>query len=258
MRCAAVSVGLAAALQAVVVGAQPVIQAVPERPRIVVDGYGEVRTPPDLAIVTYTVRGEGQTSDDAVRAMTMQGARIEAALRKIDGAAEPLTGDVKVTPVRSDDCKETDYGAPQLSSGPCAILGYVATQSVTVRTSAVKDAGTMVGLVGRGGGFDARISSFDLRDSHVAQQQAIDLALSNAAEKAAGIAAASHVSLGPILTINTTPRQEGEQIIVTGTLRAAPLMQLNAPPPPPPVAVNVNPEPITTSSNVTVTYAIGR
>ena len=76
------------------------------RQRIVVDGYGQIKTPPDLAIITYTVRGEGSASDAAVRSMTAQGARIELALRQIDPAAEPLTGDVKVTPVRSDDCKE--------------------------------------------------------------------------------------------------------------------------------------------------------
>jgi uncharacterized protein len=256
MRIKLLALALLAGAQAGSSTAQPVIQAVPERPRVIVDGYGEVKTPPDLAIITYTVRGEGQTSDDAVRAMSTQGDRIEAALQKLDASAEPRTGDVRVTPVRSDDCKETNYGSPMLSRGPCAIVGYVATQSVTVRTGAVKDAGTMVGLVGRGGAFEGRISSFDLRDPHLAQQRAIETALSDAATKAAGIAAASHVALGTILSINTSPRQEGEQIIVSGERRFLPAV--TAPPAPPPVAVNVNPEPITTSSNVTVTYAIGR
>jgi uncharacterized protein YggE len=248
---------LLAAMQADVAVAQTVIQAVPERPRIVVDGYGEAKTPPDLAIITYTVRGEGTTSDHAVLSMTEQGAGIEAALRKIDAAVEPLTGDVKVTPVRSDDCKESDDGSPQLSTGPCAILGYVATQSVTVRTSAVTDAGTMVGLIGRGGAFEAQISNFDLRDSHLAQQRAVETALSDAAAKATAIAAASHVPLGSILSINTTPRREGEEIEVTASRRS------NTPPAPavvapPPVRVNVKPEPITTGVTVTVTYAIGQ
>jgi uncharacterized protein YggE len=249
-------IGLAfiAVMQAETAVAQPVIQAVPERPRIVVDGYGDIKTPPDLATITYTVRGEGSSSDSAVRSMTGQGARIESGLHQIDPAAEPLTGDVKVTPVRSDDCKESGNDSPQLSTGPCAILGYVATQSVTVRTRAVKDAGTMVGLVGRGGAFEAQISDFDLSDSHLAQQRAIASALSDAATKAIAIAAASHVTLGKILSINTSPRQPGEEIEVTAE------RQLNALPPevvaPPPIPVNVKPEPITTSAIVTVTYAI--
>ncbi len=98
MSCKLLALALLAGAQAGLVFAQPVIQAVPERPRIIVDGYGEVKTPPNLAIIAFTVRGEGSSSDDAVRAMTAQGARIEGALRKIDAIAEPLTGDVKVTP----------------------------------------------------------------------------------------------------------------------------------------------------------------
>lgn len=248
-------IGLAfvAVMQAQTAVAQPVIQVAPERPRIVVDGYGEIKTPPDLATITYTVRGEGSSSDSAVRSMTEQGRRIESGLHQIDPAAEPLTGDVKVTPVRSDDCKESGNDSPQLSTGPCAILGYVATQSVTVRTGAVKDAGTMVGLVGRGGAFEAQISDFDLSDSHLAQQRAIASALTDAATKATAIAVASHLSLGKILSINTSPRHAGEEIEVTAR-------QLNALAPavvaPPPVPVNVKPEPITTSVTVNVTYAI--
>ncbi|MDB5712018.1 MAG: hypothetical protein JWL96_4088 [Sphingomonas bacterium] len=35
-------------------------------PRITVGGSGQVFTPPDLATIGYTVRGEGATSDAAV------------------------------------------------------------------------------------------------------------------------------------------------------------------------------------------------
>lgn len=177
MRTESIALAVLAGGVAVSVAAQPVIQAVPERPRIIVDGYGEVKTAPDVAEISYTVRGEGVTSDDAVRAMTASGAGIEIALRSVDPAADPRTGDVKVTPTRSDDCKEERYSSPQLSTGPCATLGYVATQSVTVRTGAVKDAGTMVGLVGRGGAFDAQIGSFGLFDPRIAQRQELQLLL---------------------------------------------------------------------------------
>ena len=256
MRIKFIALAIVACGAAAPLAAQPVIQAVPERPRLIVDSYGEVKTPPDLAVISYTIRGEGSTSDDAVRSLTATGSRIEAALRKIDRATEPRTGEVKVTPVKSDACKEEEYSAPQLSSGPCAVLGYVATQTMTVRTAAVTDAGTMVGLVGRGGGFSARISSFELRDPRVAQGQATAAALSDAASKASAIAAASRVPLGGILSINSAARQVGEQLVVSGLRRPAAEMDL-AEPAPPPVPVKVNPEPMTTSSSVTVTYAIG-
>ncbi len=233
--------------------AQPVIQTLPERPRIIVDGQGEVKTAPDVATISYTLRGEGPTSDDAVRAMVAAGVRIEVAIHGVDANAEPRTGDVKVTPVKSDDCKEQDDSSPQLSTGPCAVLGYVARQSTTVRTAAVTDAGTIVGLVGRGGGFDAQISSFDIRDQHAAQRRATAAALSDAAAKASAIAEATRIDLGSILSVSTTSRYEEQEVVVAGQRRAAPAMAL-----PPPVLVTIKPELITTSANVTVTYAIGR
>ena len=254
MRCQLFGLALAAGLQAGFADAQPVIQAVPERPRIIVSGYGEVKTPPDLAVIGYAARGEGSTSDDAVRAMVTTESRIEASLHSIDSSAEPRTGEVRVTPVKSEDCKEQNYGPPQLSTGRCAILGYVAMQSVTVRTKAVKDAGTIVGLVARVGGLGAQISSFGLQDPHASQRQATAAALGDAASRAGTLATASHVSLGTILSVSTNSRDEYQELIVTGSR----ISNVPAPPPPPPVTVHLTPEPITTSANVTVTYAIGQ
>jgi uncharacterized protein YggE len=254
MRSYSITFALLTSIQSISSIAQPVIQAVPERPRIVVDGHGEFKSMPDVATVNYTIRGEGATSDDAVRAMTAQGARIEAGLRGLDSLADPRTAEVKVTPVRSDDCKESDSQSLQLSTGPCAILGYVATQSIILRTTAVSAAGTMVGIVGRGGGFDARINSFDLQDPRAAERQATAAALSDAAAKASAIAEATRAQLGPILSISTTARDNEQLITVTAERRPAPLMAIA----PPPVPVTAKPEPITTSANVMVTYAIGK
>jgi uncharacterized protein YggE len=233
--------------------AQPVIQAVPEQPRIVVDGFGQVKTPPDVAIIDYTARGEGATSDAAVEAMTATEARIRAAVQILDPAAQLRTDEVKVSPVKSADCKETWERVPQMSVAACAVVGYVATQSIIVTTGSVKDSGTIVGLVGRNGGFEARISSFDLRDPHTAQQQAMTAALADASSKASTIALASHVPLGRLLSVSTSNQSDNSAIVVTGTIRRSDRM--NAPPP---VVVDVAPEPIVTKSNVTVTYAIGQ
>ena len=230
-------------------------QLLPVPARIDVTGYGEVKTMPDVVSITYTIRGEGPTSDEAVRAMTASAGRIDSAVHAIDPAAAPQTSEVRISPVRSTDCKEQEYGPPQLSTGACAISGYVATQSVTLRTLAVKDSGTLVGLVGRAGGLSPRISSFDLRDNRPEQQQAIDAALADARAKAAAIAVASHVNLGPILNVTSGPRNDRQEIVVSGSrlpVVAAP------PPPPPPVPVAVRPEPITTTSYVTVIYAISQ
>jgi uncharacterized protein len=232
-------------------------QTVPDQPKILVDGYGEVRTMPDIATIGYNVRGEGATSDDAVRAMTATSARIEASLRRIDATAAPTTDAVRVSPVRSSACKDRDYDSDddQLSKGACAVVGYVATQSISIRTADVNDAGTLVGLAGRGGAFNARLEAFELNDPRPAKRQAIAAALLDAQTKAAAVAASSRITLGPILTVATTNRDavRTEDLINNLPQSRAPAAERDEP-----VPVKLTPEPITTSATVTVTYAIVR
>jgi len=226
-----------------------------QKPTIIVDGYGEVKTMPDVATISYTLRGEGTTSDAAVKAMVAMGVRIEGSLRSIDPAAEQRTNKVEVSAIRKPDCKERDYGPEQLSTGECAIVGYIATQNVTVKTTKVTEAGTLVGLAARDGSFDAGVTGFDLQDPRTARQQAIADAIQDAASKAAAVAAGSRLALGPIVTVSTSGRAQGQEIVVTGT--RLPQSNLSSPAPPP-VNVKLTPEPIVTSANVTVTYAIAR
>ena len=242
------------ASQAASAAPQSGFQLVPVPARIEVTGTGEVKYMPDVATIGYTIRGEGPTSDDAVRAMTASAARIDAAIHAIDAAAEPKTSDVRIIEVRSTDCKAQSYGPPQLSTGACAISGYVATQSVVLRTALIKESGTLVGLVGRAGGQSPRIEGFTVRDSRPQQQQAIAAALADAAMKATVIAAASHVQLGPILNVTSGPRNDAQQIVLSGVRVAAPA----PPPPPPPVPVKVVPELLTTNSFVSVVYSINQ
>ncbi|HZU51010.1 MAG TPA: SIMPL domain-containing protein, partial [Sphingomicrobium sp.] len=187
MRNFLIAFGCVAVSQAASAAPQAGFQLLPVPARIDVSGYGEVKYMPDIATIGYTIRGEGPTSDDAVRAMTSSAARILAAIHVIDATASPKTNDVRVAEVRSPDCKEQSFGPPQLSTGACAISGYVATQTVTLRTGAVKDSGTIVGLIGRAGGLSPRIEGFTVRDSRPQQQQAIAAALADAASKAGAI-----------------------------------------------------------------------
>jgi hypothetical protein len=113
----------------------------------------------------------------------------------------------------------------------------------------------MVGLIGRGGGYGAEISRFELADPRAAQRQATGVAIADASARATAIAAATRVPLGNILSINTSSRDQGQEIIVTG-MRELALPTLASPPPP--VSVYLTPEPISTIANVTVTYAIGQ
>ena len=66
---------------------------------------------------------------------------------------------------------------------------------------------------------------------------------------AAAIAAAMHVRLGALLNVTSPPRTDKQQIIVSGS-RISRANSLPA------IAVPIVPEPITTTSYVTVAYAV--
>ena len=230
-------------------------QAAADQPKIIVDGYGEVKTMPDIATITYTLRGEGTTSDEAVKAMVAQGLKIHAMLHTVEASEAPQSDEVRVSPVKGSACKDREYGNDdQLSKGACAVVGYIATQDVELRTSNIKDAGTMVGLVGRGGAYNARIQGFSISDVRPAKQQSRSSVLANG----------SHVGLGPILPVvmggNATPVTvlSSQEVKLSGTTRTEDLINSLPQGFARPIAVNVNPEPITTSATVGVTYAIAR
>lgn len=225
-----------------------------DAPRIVVSGTATVTTPPDLATIDFRVVGEGDTSDAAVAAMVARRARIAGALAALDPRLQPRSGEVSVAEVRGPDCRQ-QYGQPQLSTGACAVTGYVATLQMTIRTPAVKQAGTAVGLIGRHEGRDARLSGFLLADRGAAQRRAIAAALADAKAKAAAVAEGSGVHLGRIMSVSTTGYGgvEPDEVIVTGSRVPAPPAP---PPPPPPIAVDLTPRPIETQGQVTVVYAI--
>jgi hypothetical protein len=228
-----------------------------EAPRIVVSGTAIATTPPDLATIDYRVVGEGGTSDSAVSAMVAQRARIAGALAALDPRLQPQSGEVSVTEVRGPDCRQ-QYGQPQLSTGACAITGYVATLQMTIRTRAVKQAGTAVGLIGRYEGRDARLSGFRIADEGAAQRRAIAAALTDAKAKAEAVAQGSGVRLGRIMSVMTTGYGGVQSRDVIAA--APPMVQVPVPPPPPPppppIAVDLTPRPIETQGQVTVVYAI--
>lgn len=225
-------------------------------PRIVVGGNGDVLTPPDLATIEYRVVGEGVTSDAAVAAMVAKRTRIAAGLASLDPRLQSRASEVSVAEVRSPDCRR-QYGQPQLSTGACAITGYVASLQMSIRTGAVKEAGTAVGLIGRFEGSDPRVNGFELADSSAAQRRSIAAALADARAKAQAVAASSGVVLGRILSVSTTGYGgvQPDDVIVTASRAAPPAPP--PPPPPPPIAVDLTPRPIPTHAQVTVVYAIG-
>lgn len=232
----------------------------PQSPQILVAASGTARTAPDMATIGFTLRGEGATSDEAASKLRDQAAAMSAAINGLlPKAADFRSSSFSMAQVRSRECDANAYGQQRLSTGACAIIGYIATMPVSVDTTRPADAGTLVSMIGRMGGLDASLQRFWLRDDAAARNQAMQAALANAKGKAALIADGAGARLGPVLRVQDADYREVSlepDIVQMANGR-------NAPPPPPPpappapVRVELTPRPIETTVRVMVSYSIG-
>ena len=226
--------------------------------QILVSAVGTVKSPPDMVTVGFTLRGEGATSDAAVTNLRNGATKMSAGLSDLLGKATDYhSSTFSIAQVRSKDCDASNYGQQRLSTGPCAIVGYVATMPVTVDTPRVADAGTLTGVISRLGGVDAGIRNFWLRDESAARRRAMQAALDNGHDQARLIAEGSRATLGPILRVQDANYQELSIDMAPPQAAGAPPPS-PPPPPPPPVRVDMAPEPIQTTVRLMLAYGIGR
>ena len=222
---------------------------------IVVTGYGEVRTPPDIATATFDLRGEGASPDIATTNLVKKSDAVVSGISTIAKAKLKITtGKMNVTAVRGTNCDSDDYGRPRLSTGNCAVSGYLATMDMKAEISPPTEAGTVVGLAARLGGENANLSDFSLRDPTDAQKRALAAALSDARSKALVIAESAGMHLGSLLNVKdrTTEGEDFSEDANELRMVAPAQMAMMRPP----VAVVLTPEPLLTSAQLTVTYSV--
>lgn len=220
-------------------------------PQVVVAGVGKVRIPPDLAVLTFTIRGEGRTSDEAAQRLQQTRSRVEQGLSAMSPAIISTSG-LSIDEVRGPDCDVDPYDdRPRLSEGDCAVAGYIATLGLTVRATDVESAGTMLSLAARLGAKDGSVR-FGLQHPDVAARDAAAAALTDARARAETIIAASTTMLGDVLYVRDADARMAdlEEIVVTGGLQPGPLAA------PPPVRITLKPEPIETSARLTVAFRL--
>jgi uncharacterized protein YggE len=138
--------------------------------------------------VSFSVHGEGATSDEAVRAMVARRDAIEKGLGAVFTRPDIRAAQVGIAELRGRDCNRNGYGNPRLSTGECAIVGYTADLQVEVRTVAVNEVGTMVSLAGRLGATNPRIDRFFLAEDKDIRRRGITEALAEAKLQAETIA----------------------------------------------------------------------
>ncbi|UZW54500.1 SIMPL domain-containing protein [Sphingobium sp. JS3065] len=244
-----------AALIPILIPSAAIAQSDDARPRIVVTSASTIPSSPDRAVISFSVHGEGATSDEAVRALVTKRDAIEKGLAGVFGRPDIRAAQIGIAEVRGPDCNRNIYGNPRLSTGECAIIGHTADLQMEIRTAAVNEAGTMVSLAGRLGATNPRIDRFFLAEDKEIRRRGVTEALAEARLQAEAIARASGVKLGGVLSVsNLSFNGPGpyDEIAVTAQRVSAP----PPPPPPPPVAIGLKPRAIETQVKVQVVYAI--
>ena len=226
---------------------------------IVVAGRGEIERPSEWARIAMTLRGEGKTSVDALRALTDSQKKLEDSLHRLADAksVKIITGDLKILPVQADDCEGEEYRPkPKLEQGGCAIQGYVATMTLIAKVAPADRAGDAASLAAELGARNVTLVDFGVEAPDTLREAATRAAVDDARKQALTMANASGRKLGAITKIQSGMGfQDEDQLEVTADAAAA-RYELAKPAAAPTVRVDVTVPPVTESARVIVAFRL--
>ena len=161
--------------------------------RITVTGEGQIEAQPDMATLTLGVTTEGATPAEA---MTANSSQLAAVLERLK-AAGTADRDLQTTGLSLNPNWQNNAtgDAPR-------IVGYVATNMLTVRVRALETLGGVLdAAIGQGANTFNGIS-FGLADPAPAMNEARRRAVADAMARAELLATAAGVPLGPVVSIS--------------------------------------------------------
>jgi hypothetical protein len=160
-------------------------------PRILsVIGQGQVAAEPDMAVISLGVTHEARTARAAMDMVNADAVALLAALAELDVAARDVqTDQLSVSPL-------WDNG-----TGKRRINGYVARNAVSVRVRDLDRLGVVMDAALSAGSNDFNGLRFTLQNPAPFEAEARAAAVKDALARAAGLAEAAGVALGPIVTL---------------------------------------------------------
>ncbi len=164
-----------------------------ERDTITIQGEGRATAVPDIGQITVSVVTERANAADAMEENNKQAAQVAEALRKAG--------------IEKQDMATSAYNVyPKYdwSDGKQTLLGYEATQSLTVKIRNLDNAGNIIAVAGQNGANQVSGLSFTIDDPEVVRQEAREKALANALQKAQTLAKQTGVRLGKIVSFSET------------------------------------------------------
>ncbi|MBG7617060.1 MAG: SIMPL domain-containing protein [Chloroflexi bacterium] len=152
-----------------------------------VNGLGEITAEPDLAILVLGVE---------IQASTVEQAQVQAAF-DMDAVIQSL----KDNGVADKDIATRQYSIYPVkywNDGQEILVGYRVTNTVTVKVRNLEDTGVIIDNTVKAGGDSIRVNSigFTIEDTDMYYEEARELAMENAKDKASQLAALSDVDLG--------------------------------------------------------------
>lgn len=165
-------------------------------PRVIaVSGLGEVKTRPDMALISSGVVTEGVTAKDALAKNNAAMAAVIKALKDAGVAEDDIqTSNFSVSP------KYPPY-QPNQTTAP-RIVGYTVSNQVTAAVKDLKKLGGILDTLVQSGSNQMNGISFDVNEPKPLLDEARKKAVADARAKAELYAAAAGVSLGKVILIS--------------------------------------------------------
>ncbi|CAN5682723.1 SIMPL domain-containing protein [soil metagenome] len=170
------------------VGFQGMPQSAPNLgPTVSVTGNGDSSVEPDEATVRVGIQAQAKTAKDAQN-------MASGIAQKVIADAVRIAGDRKMVQT-SDLSLYPQYGENQ------KLIGYQASNVVSVRLSDLTKVGSVVDAAVTDGANNVQGVSFGLKDNKAAQAEALKSAVADARSKAEAIAGGMGMKLGPLVSV---------------------------------------------------------
>lgn len=251
---------LAAAPVAALAQPAPPVVVAPGNTLLTVSAEGRTLRQPDLAVFTAGVTTQGQTAAAALADNSRAMERVIAALRRAGIAeADIQTSNLSIQPVYADPNRDAMLaarasGQPFIPPPPeqqvPRIIGYQASNQVSVRQRNLRDFGRVIDTLATAGANQINGPSFQMDDDRQALDEARLDAMANAKARADLYARATGLRVARILSISETGGYYGPPPVA---FARAVSMEAAAPPPPP---APVQPGELQLNTNVVVLYEL--
>jgi len=204
---------------------QPALEVAPGHTLLTVNAEGRALREPDIALFTAGVTTQGHDAAEALAANARTMTQVITALKRAGVAERDIqTSNLSLNPTYSDPERDPMSQVAQ-------IIGYTASNNVSVRHRKLDDYGAVVDTLVAAGANQVDGPNFQLDDPEPALDEARLDAIRTARQRAELYAGAAGLKVVRILSISEGGGYQGPQpIIITASRRSA--AQAAAPPSP--------------------------